>query len=44
MARTGVNPEKVDEVRSLLDRGRELNPDNKKGQDYAAALEKMVAA
>jgi tetratricopeptide (TPR) repeat protein len=43
MGRTGVSSEKVDEVRSLLDRGRELNPDNKKVQDYTAALERLLS-
>jgi len=39
----GGSAQQADEVRSLLARVRELNPDNKKSQDYAATLERLSA-
>jgi tetratricopeptide (TPR) repeat protein len=42
MNRAGKNPQQAEEARTLLERVRELNPDNKKRQDFATALERIV--
>ncbi len=43
MNRSGKDGALAEEARALLERVRELNPDNKKRQDYVTALERIVS-